>query len=702
MFKAWVELDPHTGLRRLREAVTEGTPEQLSSLRGEPDESGGWTGRRQVVWLCEHLANFGEHFFDCEDILFRLAQFETEPGIGNNSTLVWQSLYSPALAHTEVPFDQRFPLVIRRIQDATSETLPLVLGAAFLAVSPQATGLPYPPPVVGGRIVPTPWRPDTVGQLAMLQMLAGCQTLVALRDLAPPLAERGAAAVIDHLGNFLFFGLQKELRELLSGDNLTNPVRRKLVGTLEHLTAFYRERIGEGDERLDQRLRELETWLSDLLSADLITRVQDTTARLPWDVEHASPGRFKELATALCESPTVLGGLAEWFDSSEAKSAGAFGGALGYADEGGAVSETIAEWLAAGRCLDLVANYLRGVSTRGSGLPDRWVEMLDASPPAHPFAVARVTLAADVSERGLRRLLGLVPTLQGQAAAILQGLLFNGWWETLSPETKAHVLTTLEKLAESGDPDADRVALDLATNWSEGGKNPIEPALVDPLMASVRRESMRVVRVDAHDWGIVMRLLASHRPETVADVLAATLTGLNPGLGSLRDAAGKALIGLASTAPAQVMEAIGRAILDPDRRSLFRAFVFRGLFEAIGAETVRGWVEANGREQTLYIARHLASPYVDEGGCPIVPPLTEWLLTTFETDEKVFREFCVGRHSNEARFGPVESREELQRKLAPFREFPIRRVRDWVAYELAYRDAEEKWDAQSDDELERL
>jgi len=404
----------------------------------------------------------------------------------------------------------------------------------------------------------------------------------------------------------------------------------------------------------------------------------------------------------VCENPAVLDELTEWFDCSEAKSAGAFGVALGNADGGGPVSDTIAEWLAAGQCLDLVANYVRGVSMRAGGLPNRWVELLDASPPAHPLAVAQVTVAADVSERGLRRLLALLPALPRRASAILQSLLFHGWRDVLSPEPRAHVLATLGGLAESGDPDADRVALDLETSWSENGKVPIEPASIDSLMAAARRESMRVVRVDAHDWGVVMRLLAPHRPEAVARVLAATLTGLNPGLGSLRDVAKRALIDLATTASEQVMEAIGRAILDPARGSLFRVFVLRGLFEAIGAETVRAWLEANGMEQALYIARHLASPHFDEAGCPIVPPLTEWLLTTFETDEGVFGEFCLGRHSNQARFGPVESRDELQRKLAPFQDNPIRRVRDWVAYELAHRDAEAKWDAQSDDELERL
>ena len=111
IFQAWAEFDPVRGLDWLRRAIEIATPEQLIALDGEPDGSGGWRGRRQLVWLCQNLACFGENFSACEAVLFRLAQHENE-NIGNNGTAVWESLFGVVLSHTELPFQDRFPLLL--------------------------------------------------------------------------------------------------------------------------------------------------------------------------------------------------------------------------------------------------------------------------------------------------------------------------------------------------------------------------------------------------------------------------------------------------------------------------------------------------------------------------------------------------------------------------------------------------------------
>ncbi|MGL4554065.1 MAG: hypothetical protein ACRC33_23125, partial [Gemmataceae bacterium] len=115
LFKTWAELDPDRGLSRLRRAVEAASDGELAALTGDPDGSGGWRGRRQIVWLCEGLASFGDHFPACEAVLFRLAQIETEPSIGNNSTQTWRAMFHPVLAFTETPFPDRADLLLRRL-----------------------------------------------------------------------------------------------------------------------------------------------------------------------------------------------------------------------------------------------------------------------------------------------------------------------------------------------------------------------------------------------------------------------------------------------------------------------------------------------------------------------------------------------------------------------------------------------------------
>jgi len=160
VFQAWAELDPQNGIRWLRRAVSRARHEDLASLDGRPDGSGGWRGRRQVVWLCEHLACFAEHFFDCEEILFRLAQVETEPSIANNSVETWRAMFRPVLSNTEVAFSSRLDLLLGRLRRATAEELPLVLSGA-MGILALRIGRVEPPRVVGGRIVPAEWRPSS-------------------------------------------------------------------------------------------------------------------------------------------------------------------------------------------------------------------------------------------------------------------------------------------------------------------------------------------------------------------------------------------------------------------------------------------------------------------------------------------------------------------------------------------------------------
>lgn len=72
VFAACAELNPHLGLAWLRRAVERASPEELLAFDARTDGSGFWRGRRQVVWLCDHLAQFPEHFWQCEATLYRL------------------------------------------------------------------------------------------------------------------------------------------------------------------------------------------------------------------------------------------------------------------------------------------------------------------------------------------------------------------------------------------------------------------------------------------------------------------------------------------------------------------------------------------------------------------------------------------------------------------------------------------------------
>jgi hypothetical protein len=703
LFQAWAEFDPDRGLAWLRGAVLQASPEQLLALRGGADGSGGWRGRRQVVWMCQNLASFAEHFEPCEDVLFRLAQFETEPGIGNNGTIVWQSLYWPAPGYTAAPFSARLPRLIHRLRTATAESLPLALSGALGSIAASPGTIPLPPRVVGGRVVPEPWQPKTYGELHRWQAEAGREIIDALRGLPEPLRQVGAETVARHLHDFIRLGLLPALRDHLFRGDLSARLRRSLVDALEERVAYFKKMVERGEERARPGFEELSRWLESLAPSDLATRVVGLTSREYWSVHDATGSAlpYDELARAVVDAPSALPDLADWLDSPEARSAGALGLTLGRHDINNRLAPTITGWLHSGRCGAVAVNYLVGASSRTNGLSPEWVAELDRCAAAQPALAARVTLAADPTARGFRRLVGLLDRLPAPRSAFLHHLGYPQWVRILSADDRAQVLTALLEPGQSDDRFANEVALDLVANWSEHGKEPLQPGLVMPLLTVVQRVLTHPDRVQEYCWQLAMRLLAPHQPEPVIAALADTLASTRPGPPGRTDTTLELLIELAGAHPQAVMHEVGRAILDPQRRPIFGALIFRGLFEAIGLPVVQGWVELHGNEQVRWIARHIASPYLDDVARPIVPPLTAWVLESFEADERVFRDFCMGRHGFEFRSGPVESREELERRLRPFRDHPLRCVREWVDYELVHRDWEARVDAQMDDEHER-
>jgi hypothetical protein len=308
LFKAWAELDPIRGLEWLRQATEHASHKELAALDGDPDGSGGWRGRRQVVWLCENLVCFGEHFADCESILFRLTLHETEPSIGNNSTSIWQNLFRPILAGTEVPFDQRLPILMRRLRAATIDELPLVLGAVLGVV--EAPGFRWEPPaVVGGRLVPPQWKPKTWNELHSLQRAAGSQFLDAIFQLEDQRRFVALRFVVDNLGVFLRNGLLQHFRLVLRPEQMDDALRRRLVVQLEQQIGF--STLRDRDNRSDPTLHSLQEWLANLTPSSLASRARDLTAQDHWrpPVTDERIGRYDRLADELIASPETFRGL---------------------------------------------------------------------------------------------------------------------------------------------------------------------------------------------------------------------------------------------------------------------------------------------------------------------------------------------------------------------------------------------------------
>jgi hypothetical protein len=691
LFQAWAEFDPGRGLAWLRRAVEVAAPEQLRALDGEPDYSGGWRGRRQLVWLCQNLASFAEHFEDCEATLFRLALHETESSIANNSTAIWQSLFWPVLAGTELPFERRLPILLRRLRTATTQELPLVFSAAVGCVEHRQLGLPAPPRVVGGRIVPRPWRPRTWGEILNLRRDAGRQILDVVAELPGGCSEVALVAVAEHQQAFTGLGLLDHLRTLFRPELVSESIRRHLVIGLEKQIAFLSE--GGRQDRDVSTLRPLEEWLADLSPSDLASRVRDLTVQSSWPIwgRKEREDRSDRLADELIGRPETFHELADWFDSPEARSADSLAFRLGRRDDEGRLAGVVRDWLRADRCRTVVISYLNGVAARESTLPEEWAAVLDALAANHPDLAALATASADVSNRGFERLLGVLERLPTPASHFLVPLSFGSWLRVLGPQQRARAAEVLVHLADAGDSAAVEVGVDLIQMWTHVDPNGIDPVVAPLALNLVSRPLSSGPRRGLYSWQQVLLLLCPFYPRHVAELVVDRITqpDVLGGAGDARNV--EVLTRAAAVDPSAAMESVGAAILDRSRRAFFGVAVFGGLFESIGVRHVEAWLKRNGPEHLRWLARHFPSPYMDSSGRPVVPPITEWFFREYEADEEAFEWFLMGCDSGanrtQAEIDPLRKRQEMQ----PFLGHEIRRVRQWAEHEIRETEQEARF-----------
>lgn len=88
---------------------------------------------------------------------------------------------------------------------------------------------------------------------------------------------------------------------------------------------------------------------------------------------------------------------------------------------------------------------------------------------------------------------------------------------------------------------------------------------------------------------------------------------------------------------------------------------------------VRRWIEREGGVASARaITRHVDSPLTTlDSPVQIPPALTEWLLSEFEDDDRVFDEFFVGHHTAEMYVGSMSLYfEDTEEQRKPYLNHP--------------------------------
>ncbi len=238
----YIEHCPSVGLSWLKESILSASPEQLNQFHGT-------FGRRNVVWTCEHLANFREWFFDCEEILYKLAQNENEKGISNNSQGVWSSMFSPILSNTEVSFYERFELLVSRALQCDKEDEFDMFRVAFTSALNLEGGIRMSPPqMVGGFITPPNWKPQTLEEMMDILKLFLNKVSASFSEFSSIMKKCIIEVLSNTIYNFLPFGLLSLLKEVMNEMLQTQNQKNEFIIKLElQLLLLYKHKYTAPD-----------------------------------------------------------------------------------------------------------------------------------------------------------------------------------------------------------------------------------------------------------------------------------------------------------------------------------------------------------------------------------------------------------------------------------------------------------------------
>ncbi len=671
----------------------------------------GWGPRRAIVWLAERFAQFPQHFADAERVLLRLALAESEPQISNNATAIWVQLHRILLSGTAIAFAARLANLRAQVlgDDESVRALALLaLDNVFEVHASRTLG----PAVVAGMVPPSEWRPRDQRELQDC-FRAALELVMEMTASGGALRSSAHRIAIDHLRTLIGRGFIKETKEILADASNTDTTLVGVVEAIDQSLAY------DFADESDATARELLNWREQLATSNLHARIVASVGKGEWDasrVHAAVRGReagsatddpfvreLESLAILMVQEPVLLLAELPWLTSEHARSAGEFGRVLGRVDKQGVLLDHLISVAQKQPTPALVRGYVHDLVAQSDEHTARVNAFIDEAEATAPELAATLAISGGTPLRPFERALRLFDAGRLGTVYLADYNFATGRRTDLPLSTLVPLVSRLAKAAVAGDEVAERLGFDaIALRF------PYEPTIEQPdeLRQSPELRAAAWALLEARPGGSPPRVhwmssllvaLGRGEPLRAARHAAGLLVGDNF---AARDEGARALQLLAVTHATEVMEALGETILD-EKGWKFYVGAHDDLLSSLPPAVVIEWLKKAGAEAARRVVRHVPAPYVAADGTPTVPPLTEWILTQFEDDDRTFREFCAGVHNLQMYSGDIAAEHEAEAEVArKFLNHPLRRIREWAAIEERQSAQEAEWHRREQEEFD--
>ena len=405
-FLSLTEANPEAALRCLMATIGGRSREELLALT---------TGRREAVWALERIAVWRPLFVDAARLLLQLGEAENETW-GNNASGVFAGLFSAgtgAVAPTEAPPEERFPVLKEAIESSSKERRALALRACGSALEATFFSRTVGAEHQGLHRQPKLWTPSTWPEF--LDSYRRVWSLLRERLDALPDDQRadGLTILLDHTRGLAKYPPLLDMLTETQEDLARKPYadRRRIFQTVQSLLHYDGKEMQAGDRDRWQQLKrgllgdDFHSRMERYVGMDLLEDKFDEDGN---QVDTIAP-EIENLAAQAVRKPGILQQELPWLVTNAAENGFWFGYALGTKDTDLSLLETLrnAQRNAEdGSSAFFFGGYLRALSERDR---DRWENILDEF--SHDEILRRhvveLTWRNGLSDRAGLRVLGL-------------------------------------------------------------------------------------------------------------------------------------------------------------------------------------------------------------------------------------------------------------------------------------------------------
>jgi len=696
-----VEVCPTRLAPRLSDLVERQSDEEARTV-GELFEH--WPARTHVIWVLRQLLERRDTHELAERALFRLARAEGDAeGAARQSstaTQTWGASFRLFLSGTEVAFKERLSLLEAKLDRFGSDAIPLVivgLGFALDSHASKTEGLP----VISGEVRPPDWQPRTYQELwdgldEALSLLGRCLLIPTHRAFA-------FKTFVRHGRGLLRSGRFEALRAALQNGPLGEPERVAVLGIVDDYLGFDASRDGEDDRYPSEYVQAVKDWHQTLKRTDLSGRVLEVISsssyRRQVDEKDAwlseLRGLSAELLAARADLEKLLPSLVD--GDHHGGAVFEFGRALAGCDTAGTLIALLFSLVRTAENPLLVRGYivgLMGATDVHDALLKRELDALEDV--SAEMAVDLNGMSARLGSAGARAIrLVRARRLQAEILTTVWSVRFEG--ELLAEALEA-TLEALHQRPEDAAATALKILGPLA--WDAKTKLPQDERTLSAIWRALET-AIDGAHAEAHSWGRVLRRLSEVDFERAVRLASCAIVR---GDLSIDEEAACELSVYIGKDPTFVLKTLGPMLLAPENSWRLLLGKRGVLLNSFPEEILRQWVSENGVEAARIVAPQMSAPHMDAEGNAVVPPLTAFILDTFENDDRVFLNFCAGGggHNGQMYRGDIAGQHEKEAELAEkFRTHSLRRIREWAEQEEGWaRRSAQRWREHDEEEFD--